>query len=41
MFKTMGKIDWQAFDIRMVNELLLTQVYPSLLMPNQDVKTSY
>ncbi|KAG1453976.1 hypothetical protein G6F46_004378 [Rhizopus delemar] len=32
LFKTMNKIDykidWQAFDIRMVSELPLTQVYP-------------
>ncbi|KAG1124196.1 hypothetical protein G6F42_009845 [Rhizopus arrhizus] len=37
----MDKIDWQAFDIRMVNELPLTQVCPYLLLPNQDFKASY
>jgi hypothetical protein len=41
MNKTDYKIDWQAFDIRMVNELLLTQVCPYLLLPNQDFKASY
>ncbi|KAG0770898.1 hypothetical protein G6F22_016981 [Rhizopus arrhizus] len=35
------KIDWQAFDIRMINELPLTQVCPYLLLPNQDFKASY
>ncbi|KAG1050687.1 hypothetical protein G6F43_007057 [Rhizopus delemar] len=35
------KIDWQTFEIRMVNKLLLTQVCPFLLMPNQNFKTSY
>ncbi|KAG0755182.1 hypothetical protein G6F24_012005 [Rhizopus arrhizus] len=44
-FRTMDKldykIDWQAFDIRMVNELPLTQVCPYLLLPNKDFKASY
>ncbi|KAG1149513.1 hypothetical protein G6F37_003105 [Rhizopus arrhizus] len=41
MDKTNYKIDWQAFDIRMVNELPLTQVCPYLLLPNQDFKASF
>lgn len=45
LFKTMNKIDykidWQTFEIRIVNKLPLTQVCPSLLMPNQDFKASY
>ncbi|KAG1537495.1 hypothetical protein G6F46_009635 [Rhizopus delemar] len=41
LFKTMDKIDWQAFDIRMVSELPLTQVCPYLLEPNQVFKASY
>ncbi|KAG1452251.1 hypothetical protein G6F46_008783 [Rhizopus delemar] len=35
------KIDWQAFDIRMVSKLPLTQVCPYLLLPNQAFKASY
>ncbi|KAG1277445.1 hypothetical protein G6F66_012295 [Rhizopus arrhizus] len=41
LFRTMNKIDWQAFDIRMVNELPQTQACPYLLLPNQDFKASY
>ncbi|EIE80999.1 hypothetical protein G6F46_000784 [Rhizopus delemar] len=45
LFRTMDKIDykidWQAFDIRMVSELPLTQVCPYLLLPNQVFKASY
>lgn len=41
MNKTDYKIDWQAFEIRMVNKLPLTQVCPFLLMSNQNFKTSY
>ncbi|KAG1167185.1 hypothetical protein G6F36_012651 [Rhizopus arrhizus] len=45
LFKTMDridyKIDWQAFDIRMVSKLPLTQVCPYLLLPNQVFKASY
>ncbi|KAG1295391.1 hypothetical protein G6F66_004365 [Rhizopus arrhizus] len=40
-FRTMDKIDWQAFDIRMINELPLKQFCPYLLLPNQDFKASY
>ncbi|KAG1056557.1 hypothetical protein G6F43_001554 [Rhizopus delemar] len=41
MDKIAYKIDWQAFDVRMVSGLPLTQVCPYLLLPNQVFKASY